>query len=495
MGKSSTSASATLTVIQPTGHATIQASPTAIVLGQTTTLSWTTQNAVSATITPGIGIVATQGSITVSPPTTTTYTIVANGSAGPIASASVTVTVVPTRSGLNAINHIVVMMQENRSFDSYFGHLNDYRLSVGLPQDIDGIPPGASNPLYRGAGTVPSFHLSTVCTEDLSPAWNQGHLDWNVGDPTSSIGLLNGFVITAGSISFIDSKGIRAMGYYDSNDLPYYAFMASEFATSNRWFSPVMSKSQPNRLYAIAATSAGYAYKPTVPLANPTIFQLLETAGISWKVYVTDPGDTYLSYFQPFASQHASNIVPASQFVTDAANGTLPAVSWIEPGFQSGLDEHPTANVQKGAAYVSGLVNGLMTSQSWPDSVFILSFDEGGAIYDHVPPPTAVSPDNIPPLDLAAGDVPGDFTRYGYRVPMLVISPFTRPHYVSQTVADHTAILKMIETRFNLPNLTARDAAQMDMTEFFDFQNIPWLVPPVPPVQPTNGACYYDHLP
>src|SRR5581483_11968940 len=135
------------------------------------------------------------------------------------------------------------------------------------------------------------------------------------------------------------------------------------------------------------------------------------------------------------------------------------------------------------------------------DSVFILTHDEGGGFYDHVPPQPAVSPDVIPPSDLLPGDVclgtggaNCDFNHTGFRVPLIVVSPFTKPNYVSHTPMDYTAILKLIETRFSLPSLTKRDAAQPDMTEFFDFTNAPLTIPPFPPDQPTTGPCYLDRL-
>src|SRR5207302_1297713 len=137
-------------------------------------------------------------------------------------------------------------------------------------------------------------------------------------------------------------------------------------------------------------------------------------------------------------------------------------------------------------------------SSSWKDSAFILTFDESGGLYDHVPPPTSgvPNPDGIKPVDLITqtpADPQGDFTRYGFRVPLMVVSPFTKKNYVSHTVTDSTAILRMIELRFGLPNLTKRDAVAMDMSEFFDFTNAPWATPPAAsarPTQPTNGACY-----
>ena len=131
-----------------------------------------------------------------------------------------------------------------------------------------------------------------------------------------------------------------------------------------------------------------------------------------------------------------------------------------------------------------------------------LTYDEAGGIYDHVAPQPAVSPDGIKPLDLPAGDIctvstgpTCDFTYTGYRVPLVVVSPYAKKNYVSHTVADYTAILKLIETRFNVPALTKRDAAQMDMTEFFNFNNPAWATPPVPPQQNTSGACYLNKLP
>lgn len=420
-------------------------------------------------------------------------------------------------AGLQAINHIIFMLQENRSFDHYFGKLNDYRAANGLPQDVDGLPVNASNPSFDGLSTVNAFHMISQCIENTSPSWNESHRDWNRFDQTSPTPTLDGYVYTAaidaqaGGLN--DVNGIRAMSFYDSSDLPYYYFMASNFATSDRWFSPVMSRTDPNRFYLLAATSAGHVYPlpPGSPkLPNKTIFQLLDEHNISWKIYATDSGSsgplTFLSSFTYF-STHFNKAVPISEYMSDVANGTLPQVAMIEPGYASGRDEHPGPgnNIQNGSKYVASLINALMNSVSWKDSAFILTFDEFGGFYDHVPPQPAVHPDGIPPSDLLPNDfcTPGrgqgaptcDFTLTGYRIPLIVISPFSKKNYVSHTVADFTAILKMIESRFGLPSLTARDAAQMDMSEFFDSQTAPWATPPTPPAQPTGGPCYLNTLP
>ena len=457
--------------------------------------------------------------------------------------------------GLNLLNHIVFLAQENRSFDHYFGALREYWAQNGYPdQPIDGLAqfnPGGQPPSIPGCNPadpppdscvfdpntlVTSYHLITQCIENPSPSWNEGHVDWNYYD---QVGLypatLNGFVKTAGGDAradqFYDVDGIRTMGYYDGGDLNYYYFMASNFATSDRWFNPAITRTHPNREYLIAGTSQGYAYPVGTDsqdknlLTAPTIFQELQAAGITWKIYV-DPGNVCagppydphclitLSYVQFFQWGHTipdlypNNIAPISQYFTDLQNGTLPQVAQIEPATDAGYDEHPSVSdsepndIQRGANYVSTLINSLMTSSSWQNSAFILTFDEGGGLFDHVSPQPAVSPDGIKPVDLLPGDVCTqesgpicDFVYTGYRVPLIVVSPYTQKNYVSHTVADLTAILKLIETRFNLPALTKRDAAQMDMTEFFNFDNPVWLTPPTPPAQTTDGACYLNKLP
>ncbi len=499
-GKSA-QASATVTVnFAPTIDLHIE--PNVIVKGQTATLTWFSQHASWISIDQNIGNVALSGTVVVSPGDTITYTATAGGRGG---TATKWVSLTVETGDIHSVNHIIFMLQENRTFDNYLGQLNQYREKQGLPQDVDGLPSNASNLSYDGTTLVPAYHIQTMCAENQSPSWDEEHVDANRYNPASSSATMDGFVYVAGKYSRdtggADIEGIRVMGYYDDTDLPYYYFMASQFATSDRWFAPVMSNSMNNRIFVLAGTSAGHAYPFTTTLTNMNIFELLEDNRISWKVYLTpalgppddpeDTGSTYLFSFQPFASQHMDRIVPLAQYLTDAANGTLPAVSFIETS--PGLDEHPGKNVQIGAAYVATLINALMASQSWADSVFILSWDESGGLYDHVPPAPAVKPDNISPVDLA-GHIPGDFDRTGFRLPLLVISPFTKPHYVSHNAADYTAVLKFIETRYNLPSLTNRDAAQIDMTEFFDFVNVPWRIPPTPPQQPTTGTCNWGHL-
>ena len=469
--------------------------------------------------------------------------------------------------GLSALNHIIFLAQENRSFDHYFGALRGYWAVNGIPdQSLDGLPqfnptngapplwgpPPANSgcdpafPPPRGckidanSPQVHSFQLTTQCAENPGDDWTPSHWDWNLLEPTSGTPELNGLVYSAatyarfGQQHFYDTAGLRGMGYNDGVDLNYYYFMATDFATSDRWFSPVMTRTPPNRQYMIAATSQGYVHKipkNKPPLSATPIFEVLQQAGITWKIYVNPQGSACtgppydpaclltLSVIQDFLwgqtiPAHYPNSLATigfagSDYDNDLANGTLPQVALIEPASDAGLDEHPTntdsapSNIQLGAKYVSSLINQLMQSSSWKDSAFILTFDEFGGFYDHVPAQPTVSPDGIKPVDLSQNDVcyppengpTCDFVYTGFRLPLIVVSPFTKPNYVSHTPADLTAILKLIETRFSLPSLTKRDAAQMDMTEFFDFDNPYWMTPPTPPAQATDGACYVNKLP
>jgi phospholipase C len=472
-------------------------------------------------------------------------------------------------ASLQSINHIIIFAQENRSFDHYLGALRAYWAQAGFPdQSFDGLPqfnPASGAAPLQGAAPaipgcdpaepfpdsdvchpdtsnlIPSFHLASVCQEEPSPYWSESHRDWDLNDPEGfDPAVNNGFVVTAAddarqqSPTLMDTNGLRAMGYFDSNDLNYYYFMASNFATSDRWFSPVMDRTQINRMYLLAATSQGHVHplSGNEPLLTATtIFEELQNAGITWKIYVnpedlvpssgppcsTDPTPECLmtgSYINQFQYKYtilgnptlAANIVPISQFTTDVQNGTLPQVALIEPADAAELDEHPTdfdteppVNVQAGAAYVSGLINSFMNSPSWSDSIMLFTYDEFGGFYDHVSPQPMPSPDGIAPIDLIPTDEcdqPGqsggptcNFTWTGYRVPLIVISPYTKKNFVSHTVRDYTAMLQLIETRFGVPALTKRDAAQTNMDEFFDFVNKPWATPPSPPGQSRSGQC------
>jgi phospholipase C len=425
---------------------------------------------------------------------------------------------VPTGSLKTSVNHIVLLMQENRSFDHYFGQLNAYRVSKGLTADADDLSKAGnvSLPSWDGSGNISPYKMNSACIGDLTSSWVEAHGDIDLHNPSHPADPppMNGFAYEAGGFAAhdpthggFDVAGKRAMGYYDASQLPFYYWAATTFATSDRWFSGAPARTQINRMYFLAATSNGYAFPgdgdghPPLNMDGvKTIFDLVQAAGVTWKVYVTDgwsaghTGDTYMNYFPGFTNQHIANFVDAKQFATDAQNGTLPQVALIESGYiESGTDEHPLNPVDQGARYARSLVTSLMNSPSWKDSVMFITYDEGGGLYDHVPPMQTVNPDGKTPIGLLPSDPTGDFTITGFRVPLMVISPFAKPGYISHTPADFTALLKFIEERFDLPNLNQRDAFQPNMDEYFDWSG-PNLASTTPPDQPSL-PCYFDHLP
>jgi phospholipase C len=410
-------------------------------------------------------------------------------------------------------------MQENRSFDSYFGQINLYRAAQTppLPQEVDtwgpnktpaGVQTASFDPATGKQGPpIAAFHMQSACSENMSPSWNETHRSFNLQNPASTTSFpMDGFALVQGHFAFdeaqsgqpnfTDFTGKRAMGYYDQNDLPFYYFMATNFAMSDRFFSAAPTRTTPNRLYWLAATSQGWIVPPTQQINATTIFQVMDQHQITWKIYEGGK-NTYFSFFTYF-NTHKTNVVPLSQYFTDVQNGTLPQVAYIETGVEgangttpSAVDEHPNDNVQTGAAFSEKIITALMNSPSWKDSVFIQTYDEGGGLFDHVAPMSVPNPDGIPPMLVTANGTvhtPGDFTVTGFRVPMFLVSPFAKKNFVSHTPMDVTAALKLIETRFNLPNLTARDKSMPDMTEFFDFStpNGPWATPPTNVPQQKN---------
>ena len=439
----------------------------------------------------------------------------------------------PNATLQNSVNHIIFMMQENRSFDAYFGKLDDYRAGVfQIGRDVDDLESTFSNPADDGT-SVSNFHLSTGCIFNTTAAWLESWGDMNRFGAVNGPLQLDGFVHTGGLHAITDgdpdSRGVRAMGFYTGSDLARPYWLATEFATSDRFYAPAPLQTEVIRLYSMAATSQGFTHPPSESngsLSATTIFQLLDAAGVSWKIYSVDTGAdgkliTSLRNFQPYGLNQESKIVPIAQLFADMQNGTLPQFAYIEPAFISGNDEHPggKTNIWTGAQFAGHIIESLMTSPSWKDSIFIETFDEGGGLFDHVGPMIdgqpiqeltmgaagqavgpgiypadasaqhVPSPDGVTPRDLHPDDPQGDFTRTGFRVPLIVVSPFAKPHYVSHTPMDYTAVLKFVEKRFKLPSLNRRDAAQPDMTEFFDFINAPNTFSPTPPAQPTNLPC------
>jgi phospholipase C len=612
------SASTTVTITSnPAPTITFVANPTTITTGNSSTLTVTAANATQVTITgtdgssymlPGAG-----GNQSVTPSATTTYKATATG-AGGNAMAGATVTVEAAGS-LQSIDHVVFMLQENHSFDNYFGMLNPYRQANGWnigddgnTYNVDGIDDKLStisNEDDQGT-SYPLFKFTSTCVDDMSSDWlsSYGDVDrYNFtttrpvaldGFVHNAEGYANSCIANGGGIcagSFTDTTGQRSMGYYDQGFLNYYYYMASQFAVSDRWFSPVASKSIDNRIATFSGgTTQGLVKDPggddhLPQLALPSIFQELDQANVTWKIYYTVtegfctdeddcptsgdsryPATDFGNFTYSFQYLHNNttgtctpptqpssvvgdstnsfcidpdHIAPISQYYIDLTNGTLPSFAFIEAGYGNN-DEHPGSGqtILYGQAEVANVVNAFMTSPEWADSVFFFSYDEGGGPYDHVPPvpghsnentdaslgaipdisSIAVNPDANPnyypcvptggtptthcdlkstdpgahPDDVAA--ISGFGAQLGFRLPNMVISPFTRRHYVSHIPMDHTAVIKFVENRFirGSAHLTARDAAQSNLLDFFDFTNIPWATPPTPPTPVTAQSLGYN---
>ena len=612
-----TSENATVIVTaNPASTISIVANPTSIISGNPSTLTVIATNATQVTITgtdnTTYTLPASGGTQSVSPTATATYTADAIGSGG---NSSASTTVAVTQAGsILSIDHVIFLQQENHSFDNYFGMLNPYRKSKGwnigddgVDYEVDGIDDKLTFFNKDDAGnSYTLFKFASTCIDDNSSDWLASYGDVNRYDFNALRPIkMDGFVHNAAgyatsctvpgancSGTFLDLTGRSAMGYYDETLFNYYYYMAAQFAVSDRWFSPVSTKSIGNRIATFTGgTTQGLTKDPggddhLSQLVIPNIFQELDRAKVSWKIYYTvtvafclsdddcpstanaEYPATYFSnltysyqymYENPkglpcaFPTQGSSvvgdkgnsfcidpdHIAPIKTFLSDLANGTLPSFSFIEAGYGNN-DEHPGSgqSVLLGQTQVASIVNSFMASPSWKDSVLFFSYDEGGGPYDHVPPVPGHSNDftdaalkNIPDIgriavnadsynpclpatpgtptlhcDLGSkdpgansGDAPavsGFAAQLGFRLPNIVISPFTRKHFVSHTPMDHTAVIKFVENRFigPLAHLTPRDAAQPDLLEFFDFNAIPWALAPTPPSPVSIGPLGYDPL-
>jgi phospholipase C len=363
------------------------------------------------------------------------------------------------------LDHLVILMQENRSFDHYFG-----RLPAAGHTDVDGLPSDASNPDANGE-PVEAFHAERYCIDDVAHGWNASHLQYNDGAN-------DGFVVTN------DPDGGRAMGYLEQSDLPFYYGLAKTFAMADNFFCSLLGPTFPNRFYFLTGTSDGRINNRLDLYTRPSIFDLLDEAGVTWKVYAASP-----FAFSLLLGRQRHTL---EEFYADAAAGELPEVAYVDPVFfgDEQNDEHPPSNPQRGQRFVQGIYDAVRASPSWPSLALIVTYDEHGGFYDHVPPPPACVPDDVPP-ETGPNDVQASFDRYGFRVPLIVVSPWARPGYVSHELYDLTSVLRFVETRFGLPALTARDANATPITDLFDFTRPRLLNPPALPeavIDPVQAA-------
>jgi phospholipase C len=348
----------------------------------------------------------------------------------------------------------------------------------GFALAADGLP-SATNP-YPDGRLQRAFRMPTTCQFGSTPSqeWAASHNAYNRG-------AMDGFVRTTISPFTSQVVGAVAMGYWTGDDLPLTYDLATRFAIADRWFCSCLAQTDPNRRYLIAGTSSGMTddigtspggIVPDASLgapANGTIFDRLEDAGISWADYNASfpTGATMELYPTNDAAFSETNAFPIDQFFTDAQAGKLPAFSLLDPDYGTQSQENPQ-NIVLGEAFLGKVVNALGSSPLWPKTLLILTYDEHGGYYDHVPPPVALAPDAIPPQVQPGESNYDGFARYGFRVPSALIGPYVKPGHVSSVVYDHTSILAFLERKWNLKAMTYRDANANDLTDFLDLDAI-----------------------
>lgn len=360
-------------------------------------------------------------------------------------------TLAPTQT---PIKHLVSLMQENHTFDNYFG---TYPGADGIPKDLC-LQVTISSPI---TDCIAPYHLTDPRTSDPDHERETALTAYNEG-------AMNGFA-WAQSQKNLDPRA--PMGYWDGSDLPLYWNLAQDYVLGDRFFSSAWGASETNHLFWIAAQSAGgHGGIPVAGFSATTIFDRLQAAGISWKMYIQnyDPALTFRSpkgrgpqiiwapllAFPRFIDTPAlrSHIVDLSQYYTDLANDTLPAVSYVVP---LGSSEHPPGNVTSGQNFGASVVTALMRSKAWSSSFFVVTHDDWGGYYDHVAPPQV------------------DADGYGFRVPAIFVSPYARQGTIDHTTYDYTSILRFIEVNWGVAPLTARDATANSIGAALDFNAAP----------------------
>ena len=418
----------------------------------------------------------------------------------------------PGRASLNDIEHVVVVMQENRSFDHYFGTMSGVRgfSDPAVPTQNVG---GQTYPIFDqfgyqpGTGPDPSGYLQPFnlrnnpplvdgeTTNDIDHSWPTQHLSWNNG-------ALDSFITAHLPVDGAENVPLT-MGYYSSKELAFYFALANAFTVCDGYHCSVLGPTDPNRLMAMSAwiDPHGTAGGPVVQtftnriaeygaLSWETMPQRLLAAGVSWKVYndplallALSPLPYFKAYNDPLSVTGLELIAKAltptypGDFAADVASGSLPSVSWIMSPLAE--CEHPAAPPEYGEYLVHQVLRTLVSNPDvWAKTVLFVVYDENGGFFDHVPPPAApagTSGEYLTTLPSAAGGIAGPIG-LGFRTPCLVISPFSRGGYLYSGTLDHTSLLRFIETRFGVevPNLTAwRRGVTGDMTGALALANPP----------------------
>jgi phospholipase C len=398
-------------------------------------------------------------------------------------------------------DHVVVVMMENHSFDNLLGALPlTHQAADGLTFDDAGKATNSNPGSKSTPPVVTAFPLKdTAQSKSVSQSWKATHEQINGG-------AMDGYVRSA------DAR--EPMSYYTPEVLPFAYSLARTFTLANRWFCSMPGPTYPNRRFLLAGTAfggtvTGLGTLLDRPPPHGTIFDRMSDHHISWGSYFADVPMT--AVIPSIVLKHAGHHHPISRFFHDCQAGSLPAVSFVDPavGVLSSIGstiaalpstvkdalrvlgadfkDAPPAETEEdpqdmyyGEAWAHSIVEAVLRSPAWSRTVLIYTYDEHGGFYDHVPPPAAIPPDDIPP-SLRQDDPPGDYGTYGPRVPAVVVSPYSRPGGVSSEVCDHTSVLATIESKWNLPALTNRDANAATLMDFLDPANAALLDPP--PIQ------------
>jgi phospholipase C len=362
------------------------------------------------------------------------------------------------------IEHIVVVMLENHSFDNILGMLPGVD---GWTLDAFGNPT-ATNPY--GNGTIQhAFRMPTTCQLPHQPSQ-----EWRASWTAYNDGNMNGFVSAPISPSISGIVGGVAMGYWTSEDLPFIYSLADTFAVADRWFGSCLGQTDPNRRYLVAGTSSGMTDDISLSTSvspgtlvqdallatpTPTIFDILTAFDIPWVDYTESFPLGESAQLDTTGDAVVGTLYekPVADFYTDAAAGTLPSFCIVEPNYGTQSQENPQ-NMSLGEAFLAKVVHAIGASPTWERTVLIFTYDEHGGYYDHVPPPPALKPDLIEPIVQPGESTYEGFGRFGVRVPGVLVSAYAKKgNYVSSKVYDHTSILALVERKWNLPALTFRD--------------------------------------
>jgi phospholipase C len=354
----------------------------------------------------------------------------------------------PAASG---IDHVVVVMMENRSFDHFLGWLPgaDGKQAGLTYVDRYGVPHGTHHlTAYASCGYADPDH-----------SYEGGRIELNGGK-------CDGW-LKAGENDEL------AVGYFTQADLGFFGQAAPAWTVCDRYFSAVMAETYPNRFYLHAAQT-DRLHNSTVQATMPTIWDRLKDAGVSGRYYFSDVPFTALWY-----DKYLDISAPFSEFLTDAASGQLPAVSFVDPRFEdessgTSSDDHPHADIRAGETFLAQVYAAVTSSPEWASTALVITYDEWGGFFDHIAPSTAP-------------DVSATTALRGFRVPTVVISPRARRGTVAHGTYDHTSVLRAIEWRWGLPALTPRDANARNLLEVLDFSSPANLTAPaitVPPFVP-----------